>query len=60
MQQAEYQKMEQFTEQVKNIHLSKNKVKFLATALQNLEEGKHAEVLNNWENRTIEEDYVFL
>ena len=60
MRKAEARSMLTITEQVKSIHLGDNRVKVLSTALQNLDESKREEILNNWDDHNINDEYELL
>ena len=60
MRKAEARSMLTITEQVKSIHLGDNRVKVLSTALQNLDESEREEILNNWNDHNINDEYELL
>ena len=57
MRRAEERKMFSYVEQLKAIKLSENRIKTLSSSLQTLDKSERLEVLNNWMNHSIDDDY---
>ena len=57
MRRAEQRKMYSYVKQLEAIQLNENKVKVLSSSLQTLEEEQRQEVLTNWNEHCIDDDY---
>ena len=57
MRRAEQRKMLSYVKQLEAIQIDENKVKVLSSSLQTLNEEQRQDVLNNWEDHCIDDDY---
>ena len=57
MRRAEEQKMQMYVKQLEAILITENKVKVLSSSLKTLDEDQRQEVLINWKNHCIDDDY---